>query len=138
MSKPKDGGALTVWWFNADACKGDEMLEAGVMLKRFGDLARERVMANMSALTDPSQKQQKNGVAAHLGPAQWAVGARERCTGRRGQMNEGVVRRVAGALCLSLLQIESAGRRSPRRITPICAPTWTIPASSPTSPISCP
>jgi len=59
MSKQKDGGTLTVWWFNADACKGDEMLEAGVMLKRFGDLARERVMANMSALTDPSQKQQK-------------------------------------------------------------------------------
>jgi pimeloyl-ACP methyl ester carboxylesterase len=59
MSKPKDGGTLTVWWFNADACKGDELLEAGVMLKRFGELARERVMANMSALTDPSQKQQK-------------------------------------------------------------------------------
>ncbi|HWY97115.1 MAG TPA: alpha/beta hydrolase [Steroidobacteraceae bacterium] len=59
MSKPKDGGTLTVWSYNADACKGDEMLEAGVMLKRFGDLARERVMANMSALTDPSQKQQK-------------------------------------------------------------------------------
>jgi esterase/lipase superfamily enzyme len=59
MSKPRDGGTLTVWSFNADACKGDEMLEAGVMLKRFGDLARERVMANMSALTDPSQKQQK-------------------------------------------------------------------------------
>jgi len=31
MSKQKDGGTLTVWWFNADACKGDEMLEAGVM-----------------------------------------------------------------------------------------------------------
>jgi esterase/lipase superfamily enzyme len=59
MSNRKDSGTLTVWWFNADACKGDDMLEAGVMLKRFGDLARERVMANMSALTDPSQKQQK-------------------------------------------------------------------------------
>jgi esterase/lipase superfamily enzyme len=59
MSNRKDGGTLAVWWFNADACKGDEMLEAGVLLKRFGDLARERVMASMSALTDPSQKQQK-------------------------------------------------------------------------------
>ena len=59
MSNRKDSGTLTVWWFNADACKGDDMLAAGVMLKRFGDLARERVIANMSALTDPSQKQQK-------------------------------------------------------------------------------
>ncbi|MHB8477501.1 MAG: alpha/beta hydrolase [Steroidobacteraceae bacterium] len=55
MSNRKGGGALTVWWFNADACKGDDMLEAGVMLKRFGDLARARVAANISTLTDPSQ-----------------------------------------------------------------------------------
>jgi len=59
MSNRKDSGTLTVWWFNADACKGDDMLAAGVMLKRFGDLARERVIANITALTDPSQKQQK-------------------------------------------------------------------------------
>jgi esterase/lipase superfamily enzyme len=58
MSNRKVGGSLTVWWFNADACKGDDMLEAGVMLKRFGELARERVLANIAALTDPSQKQQ--------------------------------------------------------------------------------
>ena len=37
---------------------GDDLLEAGVLLKRFGDLARERVVANMTTLTDPSQKQQ--------------------------------------------------------------------------------
>jgi esterase/lipase superfamily enzyme len=58
MSNRKAGGTLTVWWFNADACKGDDMLEAGVMLKRFGELARQHVLANISALTDPSQKQQ--------------------------------------------------------------------------------
>jgi hypothetical protein len=55
MSDRKGGGPLTVWWFNADACKGDDLLEAGVMLKRFGDLARARVEANISTLTDPSQ-----------------------------------------------------------------------------------
>jgi esterase/lipase superfamily enzyme len=58
MSDRRGGGSLTVWWFNADACKGDDMLEAGVMLKRFGDLARAQVVANISMLTDPSQKQE--------------------------------------------------------------------------------
>jgi esterase/lipase superfamily enzyme len=58
MSDRKGSGTLAVWWFNADACKGDDLLEAGVMLKRFGDLARARVEANISALTDPSQKKE--------------------------------------------------------------------------------
>jgi esterase/lipase superfamily enzyme len=58
MSNRKGGGTLNVWWFNADACKGDDMLEAGVMLKRFGELAREHVQANITALTDPLQKQE--------------------------------------------------------------------------------
>jgi hypothetical protein len=59
MKDRKGSGTLTVWWFNADACVGDDVLAAGVLLKRFGDLARDRVIANMSALTDPSQKLQK-------------------------------------------------------------------------------
>ncbi|HEV7614456.1 MAG TPA: alpha/beta hydrolase [Steroidobacteraceae bacterium] len=58
MSDRKGGGSLTVWWFNADACKGEDMLEAGVLFKRFGDLARARVVATMSTLTDPSQKKE--------------------------------------------------------------------------------
>ena len=58
MSNRKGSDSLTVWWFNADACKGNDMLEAGVMLKRFGDLARSRVVANLSTLTDPSQKKE--------------------------------------------------------------------------------
>jgi hypothetical protein len=58
MSGRKTGGPLAVWVFNADACKGDDLLEAGVMLKRFGDRARARVVANMATLTDPSQRQQ--------------------------------------------------------------------------------
>jgi esterase/lipase superfamily enzyme len=58
MSDRKGSGSLTVWWFNADACKGDDMLEAGVLMKRFGDLARARVVATMATLTDPSQKKE--------------------------------------------------------------------------------
>ena len=42
MSDRKSSGPLAVWVFNADACKGDDLLEAGVLLKRFGDLARHR------------------------------------------------------------------------------------------------
>jgi esterase/lipase superfamily enzyme len=58
MSNRKAGATLNVWWFNADACKGNDMLQAGVMLKRFGELAREHVQANITALTDPLQKQE--------------------------------------------------------------------------------
>jgi hypothetical protein len=42
------------------------LLEAGVMLKRFGDLARSRVMENMATLTDPSEKQQWQQVLRQL------------------------------------------------------------------------
>jgi esterase/lipase superfamily enzyme len=66
MSNRKAGSSLTVWWFNADACKGNDMLEAGVMLKRFGELARQQVLANISALTDPSQQQEWKLVLTRL------------------------------------------------------------------------
>jgi hypothetical protein len=66
MSDRKVAGPLAVWVFNADACKGDDLLEAGVMLKRFGDLARARVMENMATLTDPSEKQQWQQVLRQL------------------------------------------------------------------------
>jgi hypothetical protein len=36
------------------------------MLKRFGELARQRVLANISALTDPSQQQQWKQVLTRL------------------------------------------------------------------------
>ena len=66
MSNRKAGSSLVVWWFNADACKGDDMLEAGVMLKRFGELARQQVLANISALTDASQQQEWKLVLTRL------------------------------------------------------------------------
>ena len=66
MSHPKSGNTLTVWWFNADACKGDDMLTAGVMLKRFGDLAKQQVQAKIAALTDPNQQQEWKLVLTRL------------------------------------------------------------------------
>jgi hypothetical protein len=57
MTNPK-AGASSVWRFDADHCKGDEILEAGVMLKRYGDLAKSRVVANIAGITDPTQQQQ--------------------------------------------------------------------------------
>jgi len=58
MSGRSAGAGVPVWVFHADACTGEDLLEAGVMLKRFGDLARERVVENLATMTDPSQKQQ--------------------------------------------------------------------------------
>jgi hypothetical protein len=58
MNDYKEGGPVPFWRFDASVCKGDEMLEAGLLLKRFGALARARVEANMSSVTDASQKQQ--------------------------------------------------------------------------------
>jgi esterase/lipase superfamily enzyme len=66
MSDRKGSDTLAVWWFNADACKGDDMLEAGVILKRFGDLAHERVVANIKTLTDPSQIKQWSQILKRL------------------------------------------------------------------------
>jgi pimeloyl-ACP methyl ester carboxylesterase len=80
MSDRKAGGLLRVWVFNVDICKGDDLLEAGVLLKRLGAQARAQVQANILALTDPSQKQQwqliLNRLNALLAPdGQAAAGA---------------------------------------------------------------
>ncbi len=58
MSSHTPGSLLSVWLFNVDICKGDDLLEAGVLLKRLGAQARAQVQANISALSDPSQKAQ--------------------------------------------------------------------------------
>jgi esterase/lipase superfamily enzyme len=58
MSAQSGAGAVAVWRYNVEDCQGDEVFEAGLLLKRFGDAARARVMANIATLTDPSQKQQ--------------------------------------------------------------------------------
>jgi esterase/lipase superfamily enzyme len=59
MSERTGSSAPDVWFlFNADMCKGDDMLEAGVMIKRFGDLAHAQVVATIQTLSDPSQIQE--------------------------------------------------------------------------------
>jgi len=58
MSGRQSGSLLGVWLFNVDICKGDDLLEAGVLLKRLGAQAPAQVKATIQALTDPNQKQQ--------------------------------------------------------------------------------
>ena len=60
------GGQLIVWVFDAQACAGIDMLEAGVLLKRFGDLARQRVVSDLASLSDPAQKEQLSLVLQRL------------------------------------------------------------------------
>jgi esterase/lipase superfamily enzyme len=58
MNDRKTNDALDVYWFNVDACKGSDLLQAGITLKRYGDKAREHALANIASLTDPSEKQE--------------------------------------------------------------------------------
>lgn len=59
-------GSATVWWFNADLCKGDDMLEAGLLAKRFGELARPRVLANLETVKDAEQRQEWQRILKRL------------------------------------------------------------------------
>ena len=54
----REGGAMAVVWrFDVDLCQGGPLLEAGMLLKDLGDKARDHVLGQIAALTDPSQKQ---------------------------------------------------------------------------------
>ena len=55
-----------VWLFNVNVCKGNDLLEAGVLIKRFGDLARQRVLTRMASLKDPNQKQEWSRILTRL------------------------------------------------------------------------
>ena len=56
-SELQPGNSVAVWRFNAEVCKGAQLLAAGEYLKQYGDAAREHVLNQISALTDPAQKQ---------------------------------------------------------------------------------
>ena len=56
MRDPAGSGNRGVWVFNAGACSRLELLEAGVLLKRFGDLAQQRLTRDLAALTDPGER----------------------------------------------------------------------------------
>jgi esterase/lipase superfamily enzyme len=68
MSAQHAGAArpLDVWLFNVDICKGDDLMQAGVLLKRFGDVARAHALANIASLTDPSQKLEWSRILTQL------------------------------------------------------------------------
>jgi esterase/lipase superfamily enzyme len=66
MSDRGNGGRLIVWVFDAQPCAGLDLLEAGVLLKRFGDLARQRVVSDLASLSDPAQKEQLSLVLQRL------------------------------------------------------------------------
>jgi len=56
-SELQAGNPVAVWRFNPDVCKGAQLLAAGEYLKQYGDAAREHVLNQIAALTDPAQKQ---------------------------------------------------------------------------------
>jgi esterase/lipase superfamily enzyme len=58
MSDKKSGAAQSFWLFDVDTCKGDDLLQAGLLLKRLGDQALAQVQAYVATLTDPSEKRQ--------------------------------------------------------------------------------
>ena len=60
------GAGPTVWRFNAAQCAGPDLLQAGLLAKRFGDRARNRVRARLQQLTDPAQKQEWNRILERL------------------------------------------------------------------------
>ncbi len=48
-----------IWRFNVDVCRGGEVLEAGVLLKRFGRNARERVRRRLDSITGDKDEADK-------------------------------------------------------------------------------
>jgi esterase/lipase superfamily enzyme len=73
MSDRGSNGPFSVWVFNASACNGLDLLEAGVLLKRFGRLAQQRLESDLAALTDPEQKQRLFLVMQRLDRLQQAI-----------------------------------------------------------------
>jgi len=56
----------SVWIFNVSICAGQDLLQAGVLIKRFGERARGRVRTRIRALTDPTQKQEWSRILTRL------------------------------------------------------------------------
>jgi len=49
-------GTAEFWLFDVETCRGGEVLEAGLLIKRFGETARDRVKRRLSALTDETDE----------------------------------------------------------------------------------
>ena len=118
MSDRKARGPLSVWLFNVDTCKGTDLLEAGVLLKRFGDRARAQVQANITGadrsdaeaavVADPAAAERLAGAGSGDGGSSGSGGRSPRGEGRScHQMNLAWARLWAGVLILSLLQVDA-------------------------------
>ena len=61
MSDQKVGGALSVWLFNVDICKGNDLLEAAILLKQLQNLGQQQIVTQISSqisgMSDPLQRQ---------------------------------------------------------------------------------
>jgi esterase/lipase superfamily enzyme len=55
-----------VWIFNVKVCAGGDLMQAGLLFKRFGVRARTRINARMQALTDPTQRQEWSRILTRL------------------------------------------------------------------------
>jgi len=59
-------GDRRIWRFNVDVCKGNDLLLAGVLFKRFGTQARARVNARLNAISNAAEKQEWTRILGRL------------------------------------------------------------------------
>jgi len=62
----RSAGDRRIWRFNVDVCKGNDLLLAGVLFKRFGAQARSRVNARLNAISDATEKQEWTRILSRL------------------------------------------------------------------------
>ena len=55
----QDIAAEGFWQFDVEFCRGTELLEAGLLFKKFGAAARDYIEKHMSRLTAPEEEEQK-------------------------------------------------------------------------------
>jgi esterase/lipase superfamily enzyme len=55
-----------VWLFNVKVCEGGDLMQAGLLFKRFGARARSRISARIESLTDPEQRQEWSRILTRL------------------------------------------------------------------------
>jgi esterase/lipase superfamily enzyme len=55
-----------VWLFNVKVCEGGDLMQAGLLFKRFGSRARSRISARIESLTDPGQRQEWSRILTRL------------------------------------------------------------------------
>ena len=69
-SEDKAGAAVVVWRFNVAKCQGSELLEAAMLLKEYPNQASAQILAQVSAqisaLTEPAQKQAAEAIFQRL------------------------------------------------------------------------